>query len=76
MCVLVPIDKASNNATIICKRHYVEMILSEIGVAGHGNNTYCKANKSCDKISDENTEHTKCFDFEITEKEKTLPIMF
>ena len=36
--ILVPIDKASNNVAIICKR-YVEVILNEIGVIGHGNNT-------------------------------------
>ena len=47
-----PIDKASNNVAIICKRYYVEMILKKIGVNGHGNNTDCKANKSCDEIID------------------------
>ena len=53
--VLVPVDKVSNNVTIICKRNYGEVILNKIGY-----NTYCKANKSCD----ENTEYTKCLGFE------------
>ena len=40
--VLVPIDKASNNVAIICKRYCVEVILMQTGIIGHGNNTYCK----------------------------------
>ena len=36
----------------------------------NGNNTYYKANKSCDEIIDGNTEYTKILDFKITEKEK------
>ena len=52
------------------------MILNDIGVIGHGNNTYGKANKSCDEILDENTEYTECFGFKTTEKEKTLSIMY
>ena len=32
--------------------------------------TYCKTNKSCDEIIDENTEYTKRLGFKITEKEK------
>ena len=50
------------------------MILNEAGVIGHGNNTYCKANKSCDETIDENTECTKCFGFKVTERDKTPPI--
>ena len=45
----------------MCKQYYVEVILNEIGVIGHGNNTYCKINKSCDQIIDEKTECTKRF---------------
>ena len=56
--------------SIICTRHYVEVILNELGVIGHENNTYCKANKSCDEIIDENAKHTKRFSFKITENEK------
>ena len=74
--VLVPTDKASNNIAIICKRYYDKGILNEIGVFGNGNNTYCKANNCCVEIIDENTEYTKRLSFKITDKEKTLPIMY
>ena len=52
------------------------MTLNEVGVIGDGNNTYCKANKICDEIIDENTEYTKRLGFKILEKEKALPIMY
>ena len=32
--MLVPIDKASNNIAVICKKYYVEVILKEVGVLG------------------------------------------
>ena len=34
--VFAPIDKASKNVAIIYKRYYVEVILNELGVTGHG----------------------------------------
>ena len=74
--VLFPIDKASNNVAYICKRYYVEVILNEIAVIGHGNNTDCRASESRDEIIDENTKYTRRLGCKITEKEKTLPIMY
>ena len=68
--VFVPIDKASNKVAIIYKRYYVEVILNEIDLTGHGDYIYCKSDKSSDNIVDKNTEYTKRLCFEITEKEK------
>lgn len=43
---------------------YVEVMLKETGIIGHGNKNYCKANKrSCDELIDEHTEYTKRLDF-------------
>ena len=36
----------------------------------HGNNTYCKAYKSCDEIIDENTEYTKRLELKSQRKKK------
>ena len=36
--VLVPIDKASNNIAIICKRFYIERLLSEVGLSENHSN--------------------------------------
>ena len=52
------------------------MILNEVDIIWHGNNTYCKANENCDEITDGNEKYTKRLGFKITEKEKkTLPIV-
>ena len=51
----------------MCKRYYVEKILNEIDIIGHGNNPVVM---SCDEIIDENTEYTIHLGFKITEKEK------
>ena len=52
------------------KWYYVEVILKEISINGHGNNTYYTANKSCEEIIDENTEYIKRLGFKTTEKKK------
>ena len=44
------------------------MILNEIRVIGHGNNTYCRGNISREEIIDENTEYSKRLGFKIEEK--------
>ena len=74
--VLVPIDKASNNIAIICKRYYVEVILNEIGHIGTGNNTYEKVERSVQDIVEENCAYAEHCGFKIEEKEKELPIMY
>lgn len=66
--MLVLVDKTSNSATIVCERYYVKGILKETGFIGHGNKTYCKSNKSCDELIDQNIEYTKRFVFKVTEK--------
>ena len=55
--VLVPIDRASNNVGIICKRCYAEVMLNDIKLR-------------CDETIDENTEYTKRLGFKITKKRK------
>ena len=51
--VMTPIDKASSNVSVICKRYYVEVVLNEIGILGDGSDTYEKANRSKEEIIDE-----------------------
>ena len=38
--VIVPIDKASNNISVICKRFYVMRLLKEVGAIGNPDPTY------------------------------------
>ena len=44
--VVVPIDKASNNLAIICKRFYAEVLLKEIGKLGGVSETYVPADST------------------------------
>ena len=74
--VLVPIDKASSNIAIICKRFYVELILREIGHIGDGNNTYVNVQKPKEEIVNENAMYSERAGFKVDEREKDLPIMY
>jgi len=74
--VLVPIDKASNNVAIICKKYYVEVILKEISVSTEGNCTYENTSKSKEEILNENMEYSARLFMEIGDKDKELPIMY
>ena len=51
--VLVPADKASNNIVFVCKAHYYNCILNELGITGNstfGNPTYTPTALSKDEI--------------------------
>ena len=74
--VLVPIDKAANNVSIICKRFYVEVILKEIGSQNEGNDTYLKSDNSKEDIIQENHEYARHLKLELSDKELALPIMY
>ena len=74
--VLVPIDKAANNVSIICKRFYVEVILKEIGILGEGNSTYLKSDLSKEHIIQDNVEYANHLKMEVTERELDLPAMY
>ena len=74
--VMTPIDKASSNVSVICKRYYVEVILKEIGILGDGSETYEKADRSKEEIIDENQVYSEKLGYTLSEKEKDLPTMY
>ena len=74
--VLVPIDKAANNVAIICKKHYVEVILKEVDSITPDNNTYVSSNKSKNEIIFDNIEYTKKLGLKADDKDFQLPIMY
>lgn len=49
-------DKPLNNVAIICIKYYVEVVSKEIVLIGYRGDTYCKADKYCDKTSAVNVE--------------------
>ena len=49
-CVLVPADKASNNIVFVCKTHYINCLMEELGMSTMtGNPTYNLTAMSKDK---------------------------
>lgn len=74
--VMTPIDKASSNVSVICKRYYVEVVLKEIGILGDGSETYEEANRSKDEIIDDNRVYSQKLGYTLSEKELDLPTMY
>ena len=73
---MTPIDKASSNVAVICKRYYAEVVLKEIGILGNGSETYEKADRSKDEIIDDNRIYSEKLGYKLSEKEKDLPTMY
>ena len=74
--VLVPIDKASNNIAIICKRFYIERLLSEVGLSENPSNTYKISTEKPELIVDTNIHLCKSLNISVTEKMYCLPFMY
>jgi len=74
--VLVPIDKAANNISIICKRFYIEAILKEIGIMGELNNTYQQVNSSQEQIINENIKFAKSLKINVSDTDHKLPLIY
>ena len=74
--VVVPIDKASNNVSVICKKYYVEVILKEIGKLGDISPTYTDTTNSKANIINDDCMYADHLYLKIPDKHKTLPIMY
>ena len=74
--VIVPIDKASNNIAIVCKRFYIQKLLNEVGVPGDISPTYKLSEKDQDHIIFDNMLLCEKFGRTIEEREKVLPFMY
>ena len=51
--VLVPVDKAANNVIVVCKKHYINMLIKELGITTNNispNSTYIPSTDSFDEI--------------------------
>ena len=56
--MITPIDKATGNIALICKRFYAEVLVNELGFKGEGPATYTFVRKTDDKIVG---QHKKVF---------------
>ena len=74
--VVVPIDKASNNVAIICKKFYIDKLLQEVGISGSKSDTYLVCEEKISQIVFDNTQYCKKMGLTINDTNKTLPIMY
>jgi hypothetical protein len=76
--VIVPIDKAANNISIICKKFYIERLLDEVGILNIPNPTYSLVtDKRASQVINDNIEYSERLGFEIDEeREKSLPSIY
>ena len=74
--VVVPIDKASNNVAIICKRFYIQKLLDEVGVPGDASSTYKLSGKDPNEVVQNNAEYCEKLGMNLEERLKTLPFMY
>ena len=76
--VIVTIDKPSSNSSFICRKYYISKLLAEVYPNKNKNltSTYSQTQKSREEIIKTNIKYCKKFDLNITEQDKTLPIMY
>ena len=71
--VIVPADKASNNYTFVCKRHYVDILIEERGLHSlSGNSTYNLTDLSASKVVDNHKSVLTSFGIQINNEELDL----
>ena len=76
--VVVPIDKASSNIALVCKRFYAQVLVSELGLDNAKIcSTYAKINCSAQEIIDKDCETlNKTFNLAVSEDSKKLPHIY
>ena len=74
--VVVPIDKASSNVAIICKRFYIQKLLNEVGVPGNASPTYKLSEDDPDNIIHNNALLCEKFGINLDERLRALPFMY
>ena len=75
--VIVPADKASNNYTFVCKRHYVRILSEELGLNSlPGNPTYNLTDFSASEVLDNHKSVLTSFGIETSDDELDLPYIY
>ena len=76
--VMVPIDKADNNFSFVCKRYYVEIITKELGLEDGNNNTYEYLPNSNidDTVKKHEDDLAKDFNISVPKDMRTLPDIY
>ena len=76
-CVIVPADKASNNYTFVCKRHYVSILKEELGLNSlPGNPTYNLTDFSASEVLKNHKSVLTSIGIETRDDELDLPYIY
>ena len=75
--VIVPADKASNNYTFVCKRHYIDTLTEELGLHSlPGNLTYNLTDFSASEVLDNHKSVLTSFGIQSNSEELDLPYIY
>ena len=75
--VIVPADKASNNYTFVCKRHYVDILIEELGLHSlPGNPSYILTYFSASEVLDNHKSVFTSFGIQSNSEELDLPYIY
>ena len=75
--VITPIDKASKNIAIICKKFYINSLMTELGIPGNNSTTYHLSSECTKDIVDANNRMCKKFLYkDLVQSEQCLPIVY
>ena len=76
----VPADKAPDNIIIICKRHYIETLIKELGLDNcstpTGNSAYTSRQMSSEEIVNTHDTFMKSLGIELSDDDKRLPYLY
>ena len=74
---LVPADKASNYYTFVCKRHYVDILIEELGLhSPPGNPTYNLTDFSASEVLDNHKSVLTAFEIQSNSEELDSPYIY
>ena len=76
--VLVPADKAANNVIIVCKKHYIDTIVKELGLnnVNINNPTYIPIDDSFETIVKSHNQFITSVGLEMSEEDQNLPYLY
>ena len=74
--VVVPADKAPNNIIFVCKKHYIDCLIAELGIESNGNPTYTATTLSKEEIINNHKSVISSFGLDINSKSCDLPSLY
>ena len=77
--VLVPADKAANSVIVVCKKHYIETLIKELGINTTNispNSTYIPSTDPFHEILKSHCKFIESLGLEMSEEDKNYPYLY